>query len=96
MSQTSPRSNTVVEVASRWDALLELPARAALERVLPAYIAGRRWYRTKTKRVQSARIDAAFTLDVGAEVARIVLVDLTLDDGGRDTYVVPLAFVHGE
>ena len=96
MSQTSPQANAAVEVASRWDALLDAPARSALERALPAYIAARRWYRTKTKRVQTARIDAAFTLCVGLEVARIVLVDLTLDDGSRDTYVLPLAFVHGE
>jgi 1,4-alpha-glucan branching enzyme len=85
-----------IDVSSRWDALFEGTARAALERALPAYIAARRWYRTKTKRVHAARIGAAFPLPFGSELARITLVDLTLDDGSRDTYVVPLAFVHGD
>ena len=99
MSQiSSPVTDAdAVEVASRWDALFDPAARSGLERVLPAYIAARRWYRTKTKRVQSARIVAAFPLNYGpSETARLALVDLTLDDGTRDTYVVPLAFVHGE
>jgi 1,4-alpha-glucan branching enzyme len=94
-SQTSPHV-TSVEVSGRWDALFDGPARSALERALPAYITSRRWYRTKTKRVQSARIGAAFPVACGPETARIVLVDLTLEDGTRETYVLPLAFVHGE
>ena len=97
MSQTSTQSSEVVEVASRWDALLDAPSRAAFEQFLPGYIMARRWYRSKAKRVQNARIAAAFTLELGPpEVARIALVDLTLDDGTRDTYVLPLAFVHGD
>ena len=71
-------------------------ARAALERALPGYVSARRWYRTKTKRVQSARITAAFPLANGADTARIVIAELLLDDGERDTYVVPLAFVSSE
>ncbi|MEA2750937.1 MAG: maltose alpha-D-glucosyltransferase / alpha-amylase, partial [Myxococcales bacterium] len=63
-SQTSPHV-TSVEVSGRWDALFDGPARSALERALPAYITSRRWYRTKTKRVQSARIGAAFPVACG-------------------------------
>ena len=94
-SHTAPQ-DTMMEVPSRWDALLEGSARAALERALPAYVSARRWYRTKTRRVQSARITAAFPMAYGSEIARIVIADLTLDDGERDTYVVPLAFVSNE
>jgi 1,4-alpha-glucan branching enzyme len=82
-------------VKARWDAVLEGSARTALERVLPAYCAARRWYRTKTRRVQSARITAAFPLPFGGELARVVLVELLLEDDVRDTYVLPLTFVHG-
>ena len=99
-SQTIPQANDAGAVASAWDALFDVPARADLERVLPAYIAARRWYRTKTKRVHNARIVAAFPLKYGplaaVRTARIALVELTLDDGSRDTYVLPLAFVQGE
>ena len=91
----TPSNTEPLEVRARWDAVLEGPARAALERALPAYCAARRWYRTKTKRVQSARISAAFPLRFASDLARITLVDLLLEDGSRDTYVLPLTFVHG-
>jgi 1,4-alpha-glucan branching enzyme len=94
-SHIAPQDITL-EVASRWDALFEGSARTALERALPGYISARRWYRTKTRRVQSARITAAFPLAHGSELARIVIADLTLDDGEHETYVVPLAFVPAE
>jgi 1,4-alpha-glucan branching enzyme len=94
-SHLAPNDITM-EVSSRWDALFEGSARAALERALPAYVSARRWYRTKTRRVQNARITAAFSLAYGSELARVVIADLTLDDGDCDTYVVPLAFVSAE
>jgi len=97
---------TPVEVPGRWDALLEPGVRAKLERVLPAYITARRWYRTKTKRVQSARVVAAFPMSFplvmdgtskgAATSARVTLLELTLEDGARDIYVLPLTFVAGE
>lgn len=96
MSQMSLKEHQVLEVNARWDALFDGAARTVLERSLVAYVAARRWYRTKTKRVQSARIRAAFPLVFGAERARIALVELTLDDGARETYVLPLAFVDGD
>ena len=64
-----------------------------LERILPRWIAARRWYRTKTKHVQSARIVASFVLKEAS--ARIALVELALADGEVATYVLPLALLHG-
>lgn len=102
---TPPLAAFAVDVSSRWDAIFEPSARAALERVLPDFIARRRWYRTKTKGVESARVRAAFPFPYSHEragatarverVARITLVEVGLDDGTRDTYVLPLAFVSG-
>ncbi len=105
MSSRTAHDVTSVEVSGRWDALLEPGMRVRLERVLPAYIAARRWYRTKTKRVQLARIVAAFPFaftigadgaDRGTSMVRIALVELALDDGSRDTYVLPLTFLASE
>lgn len=98
---TPSQSNTpVLEALSRWDAVVDEGARAATERVLPTFIATRRWYRTKTKAIVGAKIVAAFPLVypsvAGTEIARILLVEVALDDGAKATYVVPLAFVSGE
>ena len=65
-SQTIPHANDAGVLSSPWDdALFDVPARAGLERMLPAFIAARRWYRTKTKHVHDARIVAAFPLKYG-------------------------------
>lgn len=95
---TSREPPHAVEVSSRWDAIFEPRTRPSLERVLPAYIAARRWYRTKTKKIERARVVAAFPLSYAgaARVARIALVELELEDDTRDTYVLPLAFVTGD
>jgi 1,4-alpha-glucan branching enzyme len=95
MTNQVSHAPVTAEVSSRWDSLFDGAARATLERALPTYVAARRWYRTKTKRVQSARVSAAFALRFGDERARIAIVELSLDDGSQDTYVLPLAFVHG-
>ncbi|MBS2015625.1 MAG: putative maltokinase [Deltaproteobacteria bacterium] len=76
----------------RWDAHFAV----ALAQALPAWIAARRWYRTKTKRVSAVEIEAAFPIPYEGGVARLAVVSATLDDGGRDLYVVPLAWVAGE
>ena len=99
---TRPSVTTMpaASVPDRADAIFDASERHQLERVLPAWIAARRWYRTKTKRVQSATILAAFPIPtpVGGErdFVRLALVEVALDDGSRDTYVLPLAWAHGE
>lgn len=65
---------------------------AALERRLPAFVAAQRWYRSKTKPIARARVAAAFPLAFGASDARILIVDLSLEDGSRESYVVPLVW----
>lgn len=96
MTSQTPSRDLTVELPTHWDALFDGAARAALEHALPSYVEARRWYRTKTKLVGRARLGATFSLSFGEERARIVLVDLSLDDGSLDTYVLPLAFVHGD
>jgi 1,4-alpha-glucan branching enzyme len=96
MSLMSREPDDVVEVARSLDSLFEGGARTALERALPAYVSSQRWYRTKTKRVHDAHIKAAFPLAFEGRRARIVLAELSLDDGARDTYVLPLAFASGD
>lgn len=85
-----------IEVTARWDALFEAPTLAELERALARYVAERRWFRAKSQRVEAARVVAALGLPHGQTRSRVALVEVHLEGGGRDTYVVPLAFVTGE
>lgn len=87
-------ANAPVEVEGTWSAAFDAPSRAPLERALANWIMTRRWYRTKSREVTSARVRASFTLP-STTPAKVLFVDVALDDGGTDTYVVPLAVVHG-
>lgn len=88
-------ANAPVEVEGSWSAAFDAPSRAPLERALANWIMARRWYRTKSREVTSAHIRASFTLP-STQPAKVLFVDVALDDGATDTYVVPLAVVHGE
>jgi len=86
--------------------LLRDPARrAALSSALPAWIAGRRWYRSKSKVVARARVAAAFAIGQGV----VAVVEVAFAEGGghelpevaralragSELYVVPMLAVHG-
>lgn len=80
---------SVETVSSNWDDVVQAHVRA-LEQALPSYVERQSWYRTRSSRVERARWAAAFPLP-GHEATRLVLAEVTLDDGSSDTYVVPLA-----
>ncbi|AKV00722.1 Trehalose synthase [Labilithrix luteola] len=88
-------ANAPVEVEGSWNAAFDAPSRAPLERALATWIMTRRWYRTKSREVTAARVRTSFTLPSEAP-AKVLFVDVALDDGRTDTYVVPLAVVHGD
>jgi len=82
-------------VSSSWEAIFLPPARGALEKILAEHIASRRWFRQKTRSIRGTKILSAPRLPLAFARARIVVVEVELDDGARDRYVMPLAFVYG-
>ena len=77
MSQT-PMTRTS-DVRIRWEG-------KELERALAKHIPTRRWFRTKSLSVHNARITHAFPFAGG----RICIVDVELEGGRVESYVVPL------
>jgi len=74
-------------------------ARAPLNRVLPAYLAERRWFRNKARRIRATEIvdvipvpSAGSSRASSAPVGHLAIVDVQLDQGLPETYVLPLAF----
>jgi predicted trehalose synthase len=53
---------------------------------LAAWLAGQRWFASKTRRIESVAIADRVPVGDGA----VAIVDVTLDDGGRERYAVPL------
>ncbi|HET8569121.1 MAG TPA: maltose alpha-D-glucosyltransferase [Candidatus Limnocylindria bacterium] len=76
--------------ASGWgDLLRDRGSRAALEAVLPQYIAGRRWSFGKARKVIACRIAEATPLREAD--AAVLLVELSYSEGEPETYVLPLS-----
>jgi maltose alpha-D-glucosyltransferase / alpha-amylase len=84
-----------LEVAAGWEEVLTGPARHALEVHLPAYLAGRRWFRSKSRRMKGAQIvDAVPVHPVDADgmgPSYVAMVSTEYVDGESELYALPLS-----
>jgi maltose alpha-D-glucosyltransferase/alpha-amylase len=78
-------------VAESLDELLTGSRRAALIDALGGFIADRRWFQGKAKRVRNMTIDDVLPVHADGVVTRIVLLRVDYIEGDSETYVVPLA-----
>ena len=86
----------VIEMPERWqDVVLTDEGRAELERILPAYIGGRRWFGGKSRRLRAVRIGDAIPLPTDGDEAFLLTADVQYNEGPAETYVLPLAFAGG-
>ncbi len=69
---------------------------SALEGALARYVPGRRWFRSKTRRVKSARLVDAVPLPAPATGVELVFVELAFDEGEPELYVLPIALTESE
>jgi maltose alpha-D-glucosyltransferase / alpha-amylase len=93
---------------SRWDAVFDGSNRRRLESWLPSYLAGRRWFTQKARSITSATILDTVPIPGSPEsagpssrkhastVAHLLLVQVELDFGAPECYLVPVAFLDGQ
>jgi maltose alpha-D-glucosyltransferase/alpha-amylase len=72
-----------------------LRSRSALEQALLKYVPGRRWFRSKSRRVKSARLLDAVALGESDDL-QLAIVEILFDDGEDELYAVPLALVESD
>ncbi|MDX6526224.1 MAG: maltose alpha-D-glucosyltransferase / alpha-amylase, partial [Gaiellales bacterium] len=87
-----------LEVRGHWMQIVESPrGRAALEKVLPAWLRTRRWFGAKARRMRSASIADAIRIpdpeSRGAPLGYLLLVRAEYTEGDGETYFVPLSAV---
>jgi maltose alpha-D-glucosyltransferase/alpha-amylase len=103
-----PRERPVFSTSGRWDSVFEGWSRQRVEAWLPTYVKERRWFAQKTRTITSATLVDAVPVpavpgqpgnvagrDPSAPVAQLLIVQLELEFGAPERYVVPLAFVEG-
>ncbi len=66
--------------------------KAELETILPGYLKGQRWFRSKARLIQTAEIVEVIPVPHDAPVAHILLVQVTYTEGEPEIYVLPVAF----
>ncbi|HEX9409565.1 MAG TPA: putative maltokinase, partial [Methylomirabilota bacterium] len=69
--------------------------KAELETILPRYLTGQRWFRSKARLIQTAEIVEAIPVPPDTPVAHILLVQVTYTEGEPEIYVLPVAFADG-
>jgi maltose alpha-D-glucosyltransferase/alpha-amylase len=77
------------------DELFLGPGRAALERILPQYLVGRRWFGGKARRIKSVQIEDAVPIPTEDGEGHLLLVAVDYADADRETYVLPLCLAVG-
>ena len=80
----------VLEGARSWKELFEGPQRARLEQLLPDYLAARRWFGGKARKIRSARIDEMLAFPYDASHAYLCFISVEYSQGDSETYLLPL------
>jgi maltose alpha-D-glucosyltransferase/alpha-amylase len=87
-----PGEAPVLVVSDGWERLLREPERARLERILPAYLRARRWFRGKARSIKAARLVDVIPLSAAVGRVVIALVAVDYQEGDPETYLLPLAW----
>jgi maltose alpha-D-glucosyltransferase/alpha-amylase len=86
----------LINLRAASEGVLRVQARAALSTVLPDYLPRCRWFRSKSRRIRSARIDDAMTLTEGESALELAFVRVEYTIGEPEIYVLPLGLALGE
>jgi maltose alpha-D-glucosyltransferase / alpha-amylase len=78
-----------------WQSFLAGGDAAALEAVLPRYIAGQRWFQGKGRQLRGVAIRDVLAVGVPATAHRIALVEVQYVEEAAETYVLPVTMLEG-
>ncbi len=69
--------------------------RGALERILPSYLKGRRWFAGKARRILTTEIIEALPIHRNGAASYLTLVEVSYAEGDPEVYQLPLGFAAG-
>jgi maltose alpha-D-glucosyltransferase/alpha-amylase len=92
----TPGATPAVSFGGPWQELVQGSGQEQLEAVLPAYLRGARWFRSKAREIASVAITEVIPVPVGDEEVLLSLVEARFLDGDAELYVVPFAFAEGD
>ncbi len=92
----TPGAAPAISFQGTWQELVQGSGQERLEAVLPVYLRGARWFRSKAREIASVAITEVIPVPVGDEEVLLTLVEAKFLDGDAELYVVPFAFAEGE
>src|SRR5437879_3893536 len=81
-----------IKLANGWDSVLFGSAKERLEAILVPYIAQRRWFAGKARRMKSVSIADAIEVPGADRSAYLLAIVVTCAEGGPDTYQAPVLY----
>jgi maltose alpha-D-glucosyltransferase/alpha-amylase len=85
-----------LQVGDSWNTVFEGAGRATLERILPAYLKGCRWFGGKARPLRSATLTDAVPFRYHEIAVYLITIDIQYRDGSPETYLLPLGFAAQE
>lgn len=85
----------VVQVVESWTEALD-PRSTQLSKVLPGFVATRRWFGSKSRPIRDIAVRDAVPVPYGSDQAFVTLLTLDYSQGEPETYVLPLTYASGE
>jgi maltose alpha-D-glucosyltransferase/alpha-amylase len=73
--------------------LLQDPGAARLVPILRDWVADRRWFRSRTRRIKALELRDVVPVPIGDDVAAVTLVEMSYVEGDPELYVVPLTIM---
>ncbi|ULA67428.1 MAG: hypothetical protein LZF62_240035 [Nitrospira sp.] len=86
----------MIRVHDNWKAVFEGPPRAEIEKMLPAFLTASRWFGGKAKTIRSTKFADVLRENSGDGPTVLGLIEVTYDEGGVDTYTLPMTAVFGK
>jgi maltose alpha-D-glucosyltransferase/alpha-amylase len=83
---------STLQVADRWDTVLQGRLRERLESELQSYVRSCRWFGGKSRAMQQLKIIETITVGQSTNPCVVVLLDVRYTEGSPEVYMLPLAF----
>jgi len=86
----------VLEGVRSWKELFEGVRRTPLEQLLPDYLAARRWFGGKARKIRSAQVSDIVPFPYDGSHANLCFISVEYVQGDSETYLLPLNFAPGD
>ncbi len=96
VARAEQRSPEPIRVEGTWESIFETGSRAELEKRLPPFLLGCRWFRAKAQKIKRAVIRQTIPVNSDGAQSVFALVEVDYTDADPEHYVVPLIFSTGE